>query len=154
MAVLHDYRCRSCGFAFEAFVEAEQRVVGCVRCDGAADRIYLHFGTMIGKNKGVYPRFDTQLGCTLESAQHMEEVAKSRGLIPMGNEEWNRSRNAPRTPNPMDSDEPDPQLIEIAKKAWDDVKYQRVPIETEVERVKDVVEADILDVKDAPKSVA
>lgn len=95
---------------------------------------------MPGKNKGIYPRFDIQLGCMLESSKHMEQIAKSRGLEIMGNEEWERSRNAPRTPNPLDSDEPDPQLIEIAKKAWDDVKYDRVPKEVEEARVMDAIE--------------
>ena len=51
----------------------------------------------------------------------------------------------PPNPDPLDSDEPDPQLIEIAKRAWDDVKYGRVPKEVEEERVMDVVkESDFL----------
>ncbi len=77
----------------------------------------------------------------------MEQIAKSRGLEIMGNEEWERSRNAPRTPDPMDSDEVDPQLIEIAKKAWDDVKYDRVPKEVEEERVIDAIkQSDVMNV--------
>jgi hypothetical protein len=81
----------------------------------------------------------------------MEQIAKSRGLVPMGREEFDRSRHASKSPHPWDSDEPDPEFIEIAKKAWDDVKYDRIPKEVEEERVMDVVkEADFLDVKDAP----
>jgi hypothetical protein len=106
---------------------------------------------MPGKNKGIYPRFDVQLGCMLESSSHMEQIAKSRGLEIMGNQEWERSRNAPRTPDPMDSDEPDPQLIEIAKKAWDDVKYGRIAPEVEEARVMDAVsQSDFLDATPKP----
>lgn len=142
----HDHECDACKTIFEAAVEPEQREIECPNCKGVAKRVYLKFGQMLGKSKGLYPRFDVQLGCTLDSAQHMEQIAKSRGLEIMGKQEWERSRNAPRTPDPMDSDEPDPQLIEIAKKAWDDVKYDRVPKEVEEERVMDVVkQADFLD---------
>jgi putative FmdB family regulatory protein len=140
--VLHDYECGSCGTVFEASVEIEERELHCHACQkGVAKRVYRSFGSMLGRNKGVYPRFDVQLGCTLESSQHMERVAKERGLTIMGREEFDRSRHAPRTPNPLDSDEPDPQLIEIAKRAWDDVKYDRVPKEIEEDRVKTVAEA-------------
>jgi putative FmdB family regulatory protein len=146
MPVLHDYRCLKCQKTFEAFVRVEDQSVPCPLCgDGVADRVYLRMGGMLGKNKGLYPRFDVQLGCVVDSTQHMEQIAKSRGLVPMGVEEWNRSRNAPKTPDPLDSDEPDPQLIEIAKKAWDDVKFDRVPKEVEEERVMDMIEADYLD---------
>jgi putative FmdB family regulatory protein len=149
MSVLHDYRCIKCQETFEAFVRVEDQRVPCPSCgDGIAQRVYLKMGGMLGKNKGLYPRFDIQLGCTVDSTQHMEQIAKSRGLVPMGNEEWNRSRNAPQATHPWDSDEPDPQLIEIAKKAWDDVKFDRVPKEVEEARVMDLataVEADVLD---------
>lgn len=152
MPVLHDYRCPRCDYVFEAFVGVSERVLSCPRCKGQADRVFLKTGGMLGRNKGVYPRFDTQLGITLESSRHMERVAKERGLVPMGNQEFERSRNAPRTPDPLDSDGPDPQLIEIAKRAWDDVKFGRVPKEIEEERVMDVVkQSDFLDVKNAPK---
>jgi putative FmdB family regulatory protein len=146
MPVLHDYRCIKCQKTFEAFVRVEDQRVPCPSCgDGVAERVYLKMGGMLGKNKGLYPRFDVQLGCVVDSTQHMEQIAKSRGLVPMGVEEWNRSRNAPKMPHPWDSDEPDPQLIEIAKKAWDDVQFDRVPKEVEQERVMDAVEADFLD---------
>ena len=44
------------------------------------------------------------------------------------------------------------QLIELAKKAWDDVKYDRIAPEVEEARVMDAIkESDVLNVKDAPK---
>lgn len=141
MPVNHDYRCLKCQKTFEAYVDPADRTIACPTCgDGVAERVYRRMSAMPGKNKGIYPRFDIQLGCMLESSKHMEQIAKSRGLEIMGNEEWERSRNAPRTPNPLDSDEPDPQLIEIAKKAWDDVKYDRVPKEVEEARVMDAIQ--------------
>ena len=128
-------------------VNVEDRVLGCPVCRaGNAIRVYKRFGTMLGKSKGKYPYFDTQLGLTVDSSQHRDKVAKERGLITMGKEEWNRSRNAPRAPDPVDSDEVDPKLIEYAKRAWDDVKFGRVP--DEKERVMDIakdVQADFLD---------
>jgi putative FmdB family regulatory protein len=148
MPVLHDYRCVKCQRTFEAFVRVEDMRIPCPTCgDGVADRVYRKMSAMPGKNKGIYPRFDVQLGCMLESSSHMEQIAKSRGLEIMGNQEWERSRNAPRTPDPFDSDEPDPQLIEIAKKAWDDVKYDRVAKDQEEDRVIDIIkESDVINV--------
>lgn len=153
----HDYRCRRCSKLFEAFVDPNDRVLPCPACEGESDRVYRKFGQMLGKSKGLYPRFDTQLGVTLESAQHMERVAKERGLEVMGNQEWERSRHASRTPDPMDSDEPDPQLIEIAKRAWDDVKFGRVDEEAIVRETAEAAalqpEADCLDVTEAAKAL-
>ena len=125
----HDSDCSACRMIFEESAEFNQKTdpsrVSTCECGW---RIVCSCEPRLfnGKSKGLYPRFDVQLGCTVDSASHMEQIAKSRGLVPMGREEWNRSRHAPRTPDPMDSDEPDPKLIEIAKKAWDDVKYDRV----------------------------
>lgn len=149
MAVLFDYECASCKSMFEAMAEPEQREVDCPVCTkGRAIRVYRKFSGLLGKNKGRYPVFDHQLGITIESSQHMEKVAKQRGLVPMGREEFDRSRHAPRSPDPLDSNEPDPELIEAAKRAWDDVKFNRLPPEVEEKRVMDVA-ADVLNVDDA-----
>jgi len=149
MAVLFDYECAACKSMFEAMAEPEQREVDCPICEkGRAIRVYRQFSGLIGKNKGRYPHFDHQLGITIESAQHMEKVAKQRGLVPMGREEFDRSRHAPRTPDPLDRDEPDPELIEIAKRAFDDVKFNRLPKEVEEKRVADVA-ADFLNADEA-----
>jgi putative FmdB family regulatory protein len=151
--ILHDYICRSCGSGFEAMVTVEQRMLECPCCHvGKADRVFKKVASMLGKNKGKYPYFDTQLGITLESSQHRDKVAKERGLVQMGPEEYNRSRHAPRTPHPMDTDAVDPNLIEIAKRTWDDVKFGRVPDEKEMvlDIVKDA-QADFLDVNTAPQ---
>lgn len=145
--ILFDYGCRVCGAKFEALVEKDEKTLPCPSCKtGTAERLLTWRGGMRGRNKGKYPYFDTQLGITVDSSQHLEKVAKERGLIPMGKEEWERSRNAPSTPDPMDSDEPSPEFIEMAKRTWDDVKFGRVP--NEEERVMDIAkecEADFLD---------
>ncbi len=142
--IVHDYECRSCRVMFEAFVEVQQKTVRCPTCrTGTADRVYRRFGRMLGSNKGRFPYFDKQLGVTLESSSHRDKVAKERGLITMGREEFDRSRYAPRTPHPFDSDKVDPELIETAKRAWDDVKFNRLPPEVEEKRVADVA-ADFL----------
>jgi putative FmdB family regulatory protein len=145
--ILHDYLCPACGSAFEAMVNVEERVLECPCCHvGRANRVFKKVASMLGKNKGKYPYFDTQLGITLESSQHRDRVAKERGLEQMGPQEYNRSRHAARTPDPMDTDAVDPQLIEIAKRTWDDVKFGRVP--NEEQRVLDMakdVQADFLD---------
>lgn len=131
-------------------MNAEDRHIVCKFCGKVAERVYLRAPGFNGKSKGIYPYFDVQLGCTLESSQHRDRVAKKRGLAIMGKEEFDRSRHASRTPNPMDSDEPDPELIETAKRAWDDLKYHRVDekaLVAEVGRTVDFSkEADVLDV--------
>lgn len=145
--ILHDYFCSSCGSGFEAMVDVGQRVLPCPSCHtGKADRVFKKVASMLGKSKGRFPYFDTQLGVTLESSQHRDRVAKERGLVAMGPEEFERSRHAPRTPDPMDTDAVDPKLIECAKRAWDDVKFGRVP--NEEQRVLDMAterQADFLD---------
>lgn len=144
MAVNHDYECESCKSLFEALVEVEQREVVCPVCrEGRAVRVYKVFGTMLGKSKGKFPYFDTQLGITLESSQHRDRVARERGLVTMGKQEFDRSRHAPRTPDPLDSDAVDPAFIEQAKRDWDDIKFGRLPVEVEEKRVQDVA-ADFL----------
>ena len=137
---LHDYECTTCGSLFEAMVDAEQRELACPTCRGLANRVYRRFGGMLGKNKGNYPYFDVQLGCTLESSQHRDRVAKERGLVPMGVDEFNRSRNAPRSPDPWEASEPTPEFVEQVKRDWDDVQFGRVPVETEETRVKQAIE--------------
>lgn len=148
MAVNHDYDCDSCQSIFEAITEVEQRIVDCPVCKvGKAKRIYRRFGGMLGRNKGVFPYFDVQLGATVESSQHRDSIAKQRGLVVMGKEEFDRSRNAPRTPSPLQSDEPTPEFIEQAKRDWDDVRFGRVPPQVEEKRVADIA-ADVLNVND------
>jgi putative FmdB family regulatory protein len=149
MAVLHDYRCLKCQRTFEAFVNAEDDVLQCPLCgEGMAQRVFLRMGGMLGPNKGRYPYFDKQLGITLESSQHRDRVAKERGLVVMGRQEFDRSRNAPRSPDPLDDPNPDPKLIEIAKKVWDDHKYGRVKPEPPKPPASD---NDFLDITNAPK---
>jgi putative FmdB family regulatory protein len=150
MAVLHDYRCLKCQRTFEALADVEARILPCPLCgQGTAERVFLRMGGMLGRNKGKYPYFDKQLGVTLESSQHRDRVAKERGLVVMGVDEYNRSRNAPRSPDPLDDPNPDPKLIEIAKKVWDDHKYGRVKPEPPKPAPKD---ADVLDIANAPKT--
>jgi putative FmdB family regulatory protein len=150
---LYDYECDPCKVIFEVALhlsELDDPVI--CNCGKEAHRVLLRAPGFNGKNKGLYPRFDVQLGCMLDSSQHMEQIAKSRGLVPMGVEEFDRSRHAAKSPHPFDSDEPDPQLIEIAKKAWDDVKYGRIAPEVEEDRVAEVIkQSDFLDVTKAPK---
>ncbi len=150
MPILHDYICLKCQRTFEALVNVEERVLPCPLCgDGPAHRVFLSFGGMLGANKGRFPYFDNQLGVTLESAQHRDRVAKERGLVVMGREEYDRSRNAPRSPDPLDDPNPDPKLIEIAKKVWDDHKYGRVKVEPPPPTPKD---ADFIDIASATKT--
>jgi putative FmdB family regulatory protein len=156
MPIAHDYRCIKCQRTFEAMVDPSDRTLPCPTCgDGVAERVYLSMGGMLGKSKGLFPAFDIQSGQTFESSKDRDDYAYKRGRFEhregpkfemLGPQEWNRSRNAPSSPNPMDSDEPDPELIEIAKRAWDDVKYDRLPKEVEEDRVVDAIQqSDFLD---------
>ena len=158
MPVNHDYECARCKSFFEAFVEVDQREVDCPVCrTGRAVRVYKVFGTMLGKAKGKFPYFDSGAGQTFSSPRDRDDYARKTGRFAnrpgpvmgiAGPEEFNRSRYAPRTPDSLDSDEPDPELIEAAKRAWDDVKFNRVPEEVVEKRVMDVA-ADVLNADDA-----
>ena len=149
---LYDYRCHSCRYTFEAMANPEQHIIECPRCAlPDAERVWIRFGGMLGRNKGVYPYFDKQLGVTLESSQHRDRVAKQRGLVVMGREEFDRSRHGPSTPDPLDDPNPDPKLIECAKKAWEDTKYHRVPREVAPPPDK---ESDFLDIFNSSKSTS
>jgi hypothetical protein len=158
--VNHDYECGRCKTLFEALVEVEQRRIPCPRCKGVADRVYLRMSAMPGKSKGVFPAFDIQSGQTFQSSKDRDDYAYKRGRFAhregpkfemQGPEEWERSRHAPKTVNPADTDEVEPWMIETAKRVWDDVKYDRVPKEVEKDRALDAIkESDYLDVKDAP----
>ena len=77
-------------------------------------------------------------------------LRKSAASSLWGKQEFDRSRHAPRSPDPLDDPNPDPKLIEIAKKAWEDVKYHRVP-DPEPPPPLPVESADVLDVAEAPK---
>lgn len=154
MPVLHDYECARCRSIFEQVADATEKTIPCPRChEGRAERVYLRMSALPGRNKGRYPVFDTQLGITVESSQHRDRVAKERGLVPMGVEEFNRSRNNAHENHPLDSDEVDPELIECAKRAWDDVKFDRVP---HLDAPPDVskIEADVLNVNSTVKPSA
>lgn len=158
MPITHDYECSACKSLFEALVEVEQREVDCPVCQkGRAVRVYKVFGTMLGKSKGKFPYFDTGAGQTFESPRDRDDYARKTGRFhnrpgPVmgiaGPEEFDRSRHAPRTPDPLYDDEPDPAFIEQAKRDWDDVKFGRIPLEVEEKRVQDVA-ADFLNA-DAP----
>lgn len=128
---LYDYRCAGkCRKTFEAFAEPDQKRIECPVCgEGYADRVYLHMAALPGRNKGVFPQFDVQLGCTVESSQHRDRIAKERGLVAMGKEEWERSRNNHHSNHPFDQTEVKltDQEVERAKADWDDVIYDRVP---------------------------
>lgn len=127
MSVLHDYRCNECGACFERFVEVEERTIPCDLCGrGNAERIYRTAGGMLNKAKGRYPYFDTQLGTTVDSPQHRDRVAKSKGLVTVGVDEFNRSRNTAHSPNPLDQPLSD-KFADIAKANWERMKAGTLP---------------------------
>lgn len=141
---LYDYACLKCGWKGELFAEPDQKEIDC-QCGGVIRRVWVKFGGVLGKNKGLYPYFDRQLGVTVESSQHRDRVAKSRGLEVMGKEEFDRSRNNHHTNHPWDrGDEPTPEFIEQAKRDWDDVVFKRAP-QIEQKAIADA-EADVLNV--------
>lgn len=142
---LYDYRCRSeTHKTFEAFASPGEREIDCPICgEGVADRVYLRMAALPGRNKGVFPMFDQQLGCTVESSQHRDRIAKERGLIVMGREEHQRSLNNVHENDPWDSDKVDPDLIEAAEKAFHDVYIEKAPPPPVPDIAK--IEADYLD---------
>lgn len=143
---LYDYRCLGkCHRTFEAFADPEQKRVECPLCkEGYAERVYLRMAPLPGRNKGRYPVFDQQLGCVVESSQHRDRIAKERGLVTMGPEEFQRSINNHHDNDPLDNPKVDPDLIDAAERAYASVQKGEIPPDDSpsIENI----EADFLDV--------
>ena len=127
---LYDVRCTKCGAPGECYFEssapAPNRVARC-SCGGDARVEWRAFGGMMGKNKGIYPHHDIQLGLTIESSQHRDRVLKERGLGALGPDEFRRTLNNQHEPTPSMIDHP--QLIEAMEKAHYEISNGIVPIE-------------------------
>jgi len=124
MPVVHDYLCEGCGAEYEAYLDVQMKAFQCKKCPGTAIRIYRSAPAFNGKSKGLYPRFDHQLGVMLESSQHKDRVAKERGLIEMGPEEFNRSASNSHEPAKDWSG-----VDDAMEKAWSEVEkgYRQAP---------------------------
>ncbi len=125
---LYDVKCLKCGALGECFFESSDpnRVAQC-SCGGYAHIEWRGFGGMMGKNKGIYPHHDVQLGMTIESSQHRDRVAKERGLAVLGPDEFRRSMNNQHEPEPSMIGHP--QVIEAMEKAYYEISNGLVPIE-------------------------
>ncbi len=99
-------------------------------CGEVARRVWTHAPGVAGKEKGLYPRFDVQLGLQIQSKAHEARVLKERGLLKMGGEEWQRSINTTPAERENVLDENDRKMfIDCALKAYHDVDTRAIPLE-------------------------
>lgn len=128
---LYDVRCEACGARGECVLDSsvpiERREAVC-SCGGRATIEWRAFGGMMGKNKGIYPHHDIQLGMTIESSQHRDAVLKSRGLAALGPQEFQRTLNTQHEPEPEQMAD-SPGFHDAMEKAYADIQYGNIPIE-------------------------
>jgi len=133
-----DFRCLKCGIVGEALVESGTTLTGC-SCGGLAVLVWLKAPGVANKSKGIYPRFSTQLGCLVESAQHENRVAKEKNLYAMGPEEHTRTLKNLSEPEEVYVD---PQgFREAAEKAYAEIKSGNVPLERHEATPTDIIES-------------
>ena len=82
----HDFRCTKCGLVGEALVESGTRLIDC-QCGGVAALVYLKAPGVLGKEKGIYPYTDHQLGQTFHSKAEKQAFLKKERLHEFGAEE-------------------------------------------------------------------
>ena len=111
-------------------------------CGEVAPRVWVHAPLVGGKEKGLYPRFDVQLGVEVQSKAHEKQLLEEKGRVEslkagreitfekMGAEEWERSRyQAPSEPEDMFTPEDKAAFRECAQQAYHDVETRAIPLE-------------------------
>lgn len=101
----HFFRCLKCQRTYEEFVGQGVDSIECGACGWRAEKVWIQAPGFNGKSKGLYPRYDPQLGVTLESRQHEDRVVKQKGLIGLGPDEYRRTLNSAMT-----TETPEPKL--------------------------------------------
>lgn len=120
-----DVKCLKCGAEGEVWFESrDPRKIADCQCGGEAIVSWRRFSGIMSKSKGIYPRYDIQLGRTIESAQHLDRVLKAKGLMAMAPEEYERSINNHHEPEPkLDED----ALKDAMEKAYADTTNGNLP---------------------------
>lgn len=87
--MIYPYRCKTCGHDFEIIckVSEYQAEVPCKGegCEATAKRYYTPHHVM-GADDWNNTEYNPGLGCVTRNRKHAREIAKSRGLIEVGNE--------------------------------------------------------------------
>ncbi len=87
--MIYDYRCLKCEFEFEVIKRLADidRVENCPECGGSTDR-FIGRAAHVHSSAGDWNRveFNAGLGCWTKGNKHASQIAKSRGLIEVGNE--------------------------------------------------------------------
>lgn len=132
MMRFYDFQCGSCGYSAEVGLEvvegksAMDTTFPC-ECGGVASVVWKKAPGFAGKNKGIYPKYDVQLGMMIESTQHLNRVLKEKGLTPMGDLDFKRTLNNAHSPGEMKFDEA--KFKDLAEKAWCDTVNGNIPKE-------------------------
>ncbi len=110
-------------------------------CELAARRVWTHAPMVGGKEKGLYPRFDMQLGKMVDSKAHQQRLLHEREIresareqrdvryLTVGKEEWERQAFAASEPDSVLTEADREVFRECAQKAYHDVETRAIPLE-------------------------
>ena len=84
--MIYPYHCAACNKEFDVIKSMHDAHVDevCPKCGTIGNRIYTSFQVIGAKVES--PEFNQGLGCVIKNKKHREEVAKSQGLVEVGNE--------------------------------------------------------------------
>lgn len=119
----HDFQCK-CGRIQEVFYPAGlvEDFISC-DCGRTAERVWLKAPGVAGD---IEPYYDVQLGCQINSKQQRERIAKERGKVLLGPDEFRRTNNTLHAET-VDHEADQRKFREAMEKAWSDVKNGNVP---------------------------
>jgi putative FmdB family regulatory protein len=98
--MIYEYECPACKHFFEKVKHHSlyKEPENCEKCGTVADKLV----SLPNINKPEEPEFNHGLGCWTKSKEHRNEIAKSRGLVEVGNDapsnihkdaDWNKKKN-------------------------------------------------------------
>lgn len=96
LALRYPFRCKDCGSEFDLIMrvsdyeklqtaESGKRITACTNCKGPAQRFYTPH-EVCGADDWNNQTWNQGLGCYTKSNKHARDIAKSKGLIEVGNE--------------------------------------------------------------------
>ena len=117
-------KCQTVG---EVLVDSGITEIDCT-CGGRAGLIWLKAPGVANKSKGIYPRWDTQLGMNIESRQHENRELKARGLTAIGADEFRKGAESETGDAPSTFVDKE-KMLDAVHKSIAQVKNREVPIE-------------------------
>jgi hypothetical protein len=115
-----------CNTTGEVLVDSGITKIPCT-CGGVASLVWLKAPGFGNPSKGIYPRYDVQLGMTIDSRQHEARVLKEKGLVAVPPNEFNRQ--VQRDQNPPETLVDKERMLDAVQLSIKQVLNREVPIE-------------------------